>query len=190
MEEIVKYQSAGELATKDQFLTRYAPGKCLRLYSKIRTPELAMKSEAPTLGSIRKIYSEDFQIAFTATWIVNLNDFVNASRKMTPEQIEETATIIVQEYPYFNLADINLIFRKIKKGEFGQLFAELDGIKILSWFEEYAQDRARTAAELSMSSGNRYKEDLPRISNRGTEKDKNAQAVGLLIQEQAKEKSK
>ncbi len=187
MEEIVKYQHAGELATKDQFLNQYAPGKCLRLYSKVNTPELAIKCEAPTLGSIRRNYTEDFQIAFTAVWIVNLNDFVNVSRKMTPEQIEETATIIVQEYPYFNLADINLIFRKIKKGEFGQLFAELDGVKILTWFEEYAQYRARTATELSMSFGNRFKEDLPRVSNRGTEKEKNAQAIGLLIQERAKD---
>ena len=190
MEKIVKYQQAGALATKDQFLNHFAPGKCMRIFSKANSPELAMKSEAPTLGSIRKEYSEDFQIAFTAVWIVNLNDFVNANRKMTPEQIEETATIIVQEYPYFNLADINLVFRKIKKGEFGQLFAELDGVKILSWFEEYAQTRARTAAEISMSRADQFKNDLPRLNDRSDEKEKNAMAMGLRIQEQAKKNRK
>jgi len=108
---------------------------------------------------------------------------------MSPEQIEETATIIVQEYPYLNLADINLVFRKIKKGEFGQLFAEIDGMKVLSWFEQYAQQRARTAAEISMRQADHFKQDLPRVSETvAINKIKNRQAIGLHILEQAKRK--
>ena len=189
MDEIVKYQSKSNLpATKQSFLAEYAPGKCLRVFQKENTPALTMKSAAPTLASIRREYSEDFQIAYVSVWIVNLNDFVNALRKMSPEQIEETATIIVQEYPYLNLADINLVFRKIKKGEFGQLFAEIDGMKVLSWFEQYAQERARTAAEISMSQADHFKQDLPRTSDTVTiNKIKNRQAIGLYIQEQAKQ---
>ena len=102
-------------ATKQNFLAEYAPSKCLRAFQRENTAALAINSSAPTLASIRREYSEDFQIAYVSVWIVNLNDFVNALRKMSPEQIEETATIIVQEYPYLNLADINLVFRKIKK---------------------------------------------------------------------------
>jgi len=147
MSEIVKYEQKSVLpATMIGFMSEYAPGKCLRAFHRENTPALAIGSSAPTLASIRREYSEDFQIAYVSVWIVNLNDFVNALRKMTPEQIEETATIIVQEYPYLNLADINLVFRKIKKGEFGQLFAEIDGIKVLSWFEHYAQERAMTGS--------------------------------------------
>ena len=193
MSDIILHEGSSQLATKDQFLSNFAPGKCLRLYSKVDSPALAMQSEAPTLASIRKNYSEDFQIAFTAVWIVNLNDFINAKRKMTPVQIEETATMIVQDYPYFNLADINLVFRKIKKGEFGELFAELDGVKILSWFEAYSQERARTAADQSMSNSESFKkegEDLPRLSDRSSEKSKNQQAIGLRIQQLAKDTSK
>lgn len=188
MGEIVKYEQKSVLpATMIGFMSEYAPAKCLRVFHQENTPALTLNSSAPTLASIRREYSEDFQIAYVSVWIVNLNDFVNALRKMSPEQIEETATIIVQEYPYLNLADINLVFRKIKKGEFGQLFAEIDGMKVLSWFEQYARERMRTAADISMSQADNFKQDLPRTSDTiAINKIKNRQAIGLHIQEQAK----
>ena len=186
MSDLVK-QENNQLATPDMFLKKFSPGKCLRVFSKIPTPALAMKSDAPTLASIRKNYSEDFMVAYIAVWIVNLNDFVNASRKMSPEQIEETAFMIYQEYYYLNLADINLVFRKIKKGEFGQLFAELDGMKILGWFEKYSQERISTAVDNQISGATNYTDDFERTSNRENEKTKNKQAIGLFIQEKFKE---
>ncbi len=190
MTEIARFEQKSALpATTKSFLAEFAPAKCLRVFQKENTPALTIHSSAPTLGSIRREYSEDFQIAYVAVWIVNLNDFVNALRKMTPEQIDETATIIVQEYSYLNLADINLVFRRIKKGEFGQLFAEIDGMKILTWFEQYTQERARTAADFSMSNGDRFRQDLPRTCDAlAVNKIKNQQAIGLHIQEQAKQK--
>ena len=189
MSEIEKYVQHFALpATMIGFMSEYAPARCLRSFYRENTPALALSSNAPTLASIRREYSEDFQIAYVSVWIVNLNDFVNALRKMSPEQIEETATIIVQEYPYLNLADINLVFRKIKKGEFGQLFAEIDGMKVLSWFEQYAQERMRTAADISMSQADHFKQDLPRVSDMvAINKIKNRQAIGLHIQEKAKQ---
>ena len=77
MNEIVKYEQKSVLpATTIGFMSEYAPGKCLRVFHKENTPALTMNSNAPTLGSIRREYSEDFQIAYIAVWIVNLNDFV------------------------------------------------------------------------------------------------------------------
>lgn len=169
-----------------QFTEQFNPMKCLMTFNKVNSPALCMQSQAPTLATIRKQYSDDFVIAYIALWIDNLNDFVNAARKMTPAQMEETAVILFQEYYYFNLADINLVFRKIKKGEFGKLFAELDGVKILSWFEEYSCERMRTAADASISLSDQYKEDLPRVSDTGENHVKNLQAIGYHIQEQAK----
>ncbi len=181
MTNIQKFKP-GEIATKDQFLNQYSPGKCMRIFNKANTPALTMKSKAPTLASIKKNYTEDFLIAYIAVWIVNLNDFVNASRKMNPSQIEETSILIFQEYYYMNLADINLVFKKIKKGEFGQLYTELDGVKILSWFEKYATERMRTAAELEQNAADTHSDDFERTSLRREDKIKNKQTIGFLLQ--------
>lgn len=173
-------------AKQDDFIREFTPAKCLVVFQKINSPALCMNSETPTLAGIKKQYSDDFVIAYIALWIDNLNDFVNALRKMKGPQMEETAIFIFQEYHYFTLADINLVFRKIKKGEFGNLYAELDGVKILTWFDQYAKERMRTAADISMSQADQFKEDLPRTSDTGDNQIKNQQAVGFYIQEQAK----
>jgi hypothetical protein len=183
MSEIQKYKPGGELATASQFLTNFSPGKCLRIFKKADTPALTIKSGAPTLASIKKEYSEDFSQAYVAVWIVNLNDFINASRKMSPPQIEETAILILQEYYYLNLADINLIFKRIKKGEFGQLYTELDGIKLLSWFEKYTNERATTAVDNEISGAGNFRDDYERTYDPKRNKIKNQQAVGFHIQQ-------
>ncbi|NQU53782.1 MAG: hypothetical protein HQ522_14730 [Bacteroidetes bacterium] len=183
MSQIEKYKPGGEVATASQFLDNFSPGKCLRIFHKADTPALTMKSGAPTLATIKKEYSEDFLQAYIAVWIVNLNDFTNASRKMSPSQIEETAIFILQDYYYLNLADINLVFKRIKKGEFGQLFAELDGVKILSWFEKYANERATAAVENEISGAGNFRDDYERTNDPQREKIKNQQAVGFHIQQ-------
>ena len=172
-------------AKKELFLQEFNPAVCLRKFRQADTPALALQSEAPTLAQIRKEHSEDFLMAYIAVWIVNLNDFVNFSRKMTPEQIEETAIFIYQDYYYLNLADINLIFRKVKKGEFGQLFAEIDGVKILSWFAKYASERASAAADIQINRAANFKETGVRISNRSSDSIKNLQSIGFYLTEQA-----
>lgn len=172
-------------AMAENFVKGYTPARCLQLFKGVDSAQLCLQNQAPSLGVIKKQYGDDFIVAYLALWIDNLNDFVNAVRKMNPSQIEETAVILFQEYYYFNLSDINLVFRKIKKGEYGQLFAELDGVKILGWFEQYARERAATAAGLSMDQAGSFRSDLPRL-NDGSEKTKNRQAMGLHLLEQAK----
>lgn len=185
MNEIQLYQS--KLPAKpDQFAVQFTPAKCLQAFNKVNTPALCMGSEAPTLASIRKEYSEDFITAYIALWIDNLNDFINAPRRMNPAQIEETAVILYQEYHYFNLADINLVFRRIKKGEFGNLYADIDGVKILGWFEKYAQERMRTAADQQLTHHTNFTDDYQRSSNPEAEKIKNIRAKGFHTIEQAK----
>lgn len=118
MSEIQIYKSQLP-ALQEQFISQFTPGKCLMAFNKIDSPALCLNSGTPTLGAIKRQYSDDFIIAYIALWIDNLNDFVNAVRKMNPAQMEETAIILFQDYYYFTLADINLVFRKIKKANSG-----------------------------------------------------------------------
>lgn len=187
MSDIQIFEQQIELPAKhDQFAIQFTPGKCLQLFKNTNTPALCIESRTPELALIRKTYSEDFIIAYIALWIDNLNDFVNAARRMSETQMEETAIILFQEYYYLNLADINLVFRRIKKGEFGQLFAELDGLKILGWFEKYAQERMRTSADQQLTKHSLYNDNYPRHSNADAEKIANIRAKGFFLIENAK----
>jgi hypothetical protein len=122
----------------------------------------------PTIGTVKKVYGDDFAQAYIETWIVNISEFVNIGKNMNENQIYETAQMILDSYPYFTLADINLIFKKAKKGDFGQIYDRLDGQIIFSWFTKYNQLRCLEAEEQSISQANYFKERDNRPHDRDT----------------------
>lgn len=122
----------------------------------------------PTIGTVKKVYGDDFAQAYIETWIVNISEFVNIGKNMNENQIYETAQMILDSYPYFTLADINLVFKKAKKGDFGQIYDRLDGQIIFSWFTKYNQLRCSEAEEQSISQANYFKERDNRPHDRDT----------------------
>jgi len=121
------------------------PAKAMMAFRKCNTPALCIESKAPALAVIRKEKGDTKARQAVELWISDLNDFLNISRKMSPQQIQQTATLIIQEFFYFNLADVNLIFTRAKKGQYGNFYESLDGPKIFSWFDQYDRERAETA---------------------------------------------
>ena len=57
----------------------------------------------------------------------------------------QTAIMLMEDFYYFKIADINLVFTRAKKGAFGELYGSLDGSKIYQWFEQYDNERSGTA---------------------------------------------
>lgn len=120
------------------------------------------------MGTVKKIYGDDFAQAYIETWIVNISEFINIGKNMNENQVYETAQMILDDFPYFTLADINLIFKKAKKGDFGQIYDRLDGQIILSWFSKYNQLRCSEAEEQSINHAYSFKERDNRLSDRDT----------------------
>lgn len=189
MSNLVKTdQKKYELATKDQFLKDFTVKNCLMKFTKVRTSLAAYNENAPTLASVFKIYGQEFIIAYIEYWIDNLNDFINASRKMTPDQMGETAIMIYQYYPYLNVADLNLVFTKIKHGEFGKLYESIDGVKILEYFRTYSNERADKIEQQGINSDEKFKQhnDYKRSSDTSDIKTAFKRARGFEIIEKAK----
>lgn len=120
------------------------------------------------MGTVKKVYGDDFAQAYIETWIVNISEFVNIGKNMNENQIYETAQMILDSYPYFTLADINLIFKKAKKGDFGQIYDRLDGQIIFSWFTKYNSLRCSESEEQSINQANFFKERDNRPNDRDT----------------------
>lgn len=152
--------------TKNQFLRDYKVPAIQKMCRNITTPEQVFDTDLPTLGCLKRTYGEDFTQAYIETWIVNICEFVNIGKNMTPAQICETASIIIDLYPYYKLADINLVFKRAKIGEYGQIYDRLDGQIILSWFSKYHRERCVEAEMLSISKADSMKERDTRINDR------------------------
>lgn len=156
--------------TKGQFLTDYKIPEVQKICRNINTPVQVFEANLPTMGSVKKVYGDDFAQAYIETWIVNISEFINIGKNMNENQIYETAQMILDDYPHYTLADINLVFKKAKKGDFGQIFDRLDGQIILSWFSKYNQIRCSEAEEQSINQAYSFKERDNRLNDRDTVK--------------------
>lgn len=145
--------------TKETFLADYAVPAVQVRCRMVNSYPAVFKCEMPTLAEVEKTYGYEFLQAYLEGWIVNLREFVNVGKKMTDMQTFETAMIILQDYKYLTIADINLLFKRAKSGYYGKLYDRLDGQIILDWFRSYDKERASAAVEDSINEAEKYKGD-------------------------------
>jgi len=110
----------------------------------MNTPAKCAFSQTPALAIVKKEKGEKSVLTIIQILISDCNDFLNVARKMSAEQISQTANMILSDFYYMNIADINLVFTRAKKGYYGELYQSLDGMKIYQWFEKYSNERAQT----------------------------------------------
>ena len=137
---------------------------------KIDLPEQAFESGLPSLAKVRNVYGDEFMNAYVELWIIDFCDFVNIGKGMKPAQIYQTASLILEEFYYFNLAEINLVFKRAKKGFYGEIFDRLDGQIILKWFREYNKERCAKAEEISINEASGFTDRAERLGEREAKK--------------------
>ena len=69
--------------------------------------------------------------------------------EVTPDQIDDTAKMLIQEISMFNLADITLLFNRIKKGHYGVFYGKFNPQLILVAAKEYRMERGRILSRLT-----------------------------------------
>ena len=124
-----------------------------------KTMQACVAADTPAIGQIIRQCGDRPIRSYIAGRIVDLRDFVNLRGAMTDDQTVMTAELILSEFPNVTLADIVLIFRRAKLGQWGEFYGRLDGQMILSWFGKYFDERCAWFAERSMSEAGRFKGD-------------------------------
>lgn len=109
----------------------------------------AVVAGTPTLGEVVHSGGGEKMAAFVELNLASLASFCNLSGSINPGQIQTTVHMILQEFGNLTIADVNLIFRRAKMGEYGPFYGRLDGQMILSWFNQYLDERCEYFAERS-----------------------------------------
>lgn len=126
-----------KLSVKEIFNYNISPGN----FKHVKTLELAINDNSDSLAKICKKVGKKISLNIIKVWLVNLNDFLNISRKMNPAQIDQTSDLIYDEFYYLKISDIALLMKRIKTGHYGQFYESIDGMKIMEMFYQYAQER-------------------------------------------------
>jgi hypothetical protein len=147
--EIVKYNPA-EIVKKNTDVANF---------KHVNTLELAIKDDCDSLALINKKVGKSISINIIKIWLVKLNEYLNISRKMNPDQINETADLIYDEFYYLKISDIALLMKRIKTGYYGQFYESIDGMKLMDMFYKYAQERMNTHVSNIDKENNEIKYD-------------------------------
>lgn len=108
--------------------------------------------------------------------ILHITDQFNLKSEMNlnARQIETTAEMIVNNYPYLYLEDISVCFHNALAGEYGKVYDRLDPSMILEWVRLYNQ--FRTELIQAKNESRHLQQKIP-IQNKINEKEKHLHQI-------------
>lgn len=94
-----------------------------------------------TFSNVRKFINTETATNFAVVLINELRNMLNIKNNITDEQIQITASIIVNDMPYclLSIADLKLCFKFIITGKFGKLYDRLDPSVIFNCLNQYRE---------------------------------------------------
>ena len=101
--------------------------------------------EIHTVGQLALQIGDDEVIAYLQLIIFDFIKFVNPVRSMTALQIKQTAELIMEVHSVLKVPEVAYVFKLAKQSYFGAIYEGIDGMKIMSWFDKYFQDRLDSA---------------------------------------------
>lgn len=120
---------------------------CTKRYADFNTADLALDTKMVKLREVAQAYNPNTPVLMLKLWLVNLASFMGF--EITDQQARETGQYIYEEVAMFNLAEITLLFREIKKGQHGEFYGKFNGQIILRGCREYRSRRGKILAKLS-----------------------------------------
>ena len=101
----------------------------------------ASRYDYPTIGELMEAYGGEVVHAWMCIMVENLNDFCGVKQKMTDEQKEEVAHILMCECVRLNIAEVALFFDKVKSGVFGEFYGILDTVRTMKILKDFMRER-------------------------------------------------
>lgn len=136
---------------------KFSPKACLKTFKGVKTVKQALMVKAPSVGMMVRQYGDTVMEGFIEMWLINLNESINLKRPLKEHQMEECAILVLEEFRHLTIADINIIFRKAKLGEYGELYETLSIDKVLTWFREYFEVRCDVAGSMTRQEADKFK---------------------------------
>lgn len=121
----------------------------LALATNCRSVQAAIAAGTPSIGEVVNTGGAEQISAFIELNITMLAKFCNLGNSIKDMQIPMTADLVMSEFGNLTIADVNLIFRRAKLGQYGEFYGRLDGQMILMWCGKYLDERCEAEAERS-----------------------------------------
>lgn len=107
--------------------------------------------------------------------LTRLETMLNVSKPMQPEALAETATMVVDSCldagVGINAADIDIIFKRALKGEYGKFYGGIGCADVLGWFRKYFNEKTEACVQHNIEKSSEYNYYSPRSSEMAADKE-------------------
>ena len=82
-----------------------------------------------------------FATRWLATHLIELNEYCGVGKKMSIQQIDQCAKLMVSQYGWLKPQEFMLFFLKFKAGEFGRFYGSIDPMVIANAISDFVKVR-------------------------------------------------
>lgn len=115
-------------------MTTFAPDKAFLLKY---TPKQLIIADAPSLKVINLAYTDVTAQKWLIAHLTILSEMSGVQQKLTDNQMENIAMMIVQNYPDLKISELWLFFHQFKCGEYGKFYGAVDSLHIMASLKEF-----------------------------------------------------
>ncbi len=135
------------IPTAEQFAIQFNLDSCSERYMEYKEIQTALKSLKIKLRELSQVYGERAIVAWIQTWLISLSMYMNF--EITEQQAISTATTILEECYMLNIVEFNLLFRKMKKGNYGIFYGKFNGQTIIKACIQFRKERGLILSKMS-----------------------------------------
>ena len=140
----------------EKLLELYNPANIVKTFAAVKTTTDCLALQDAGEPVLRAIVREGNGKQLEATIALNiaaLDRFLHLKNPLSEEEIDFIAEQIVDEFGYaLTLADVHLILKRAKAGQYGKLYERLSAPDVLGWFREYYDSRLDAAEQRNLTN--------------------------------------
>lgn len=121
------------------FLNKVNFDYCVQRYDGLTSVEEALNKNVIKLREIGIAYGVKTPKLLISAWLTMLCDYF--AFDVDKRQIQETAGYIYEEAHFLNLAELTLVFKRIKKGHYGEFYGRFNPQTIIKAIKAYRSER-------------------------------------------------
>ena len=123
----------------DKFLMVFNPDNQYRYCREI---DRCYTGTAPTIKVLSEAYGERVSESWLMIQLNDLSEFAGCKEKMSINQIEQVAKVILLEFGYLKVTELMHFFVLFKSGKFGKFYGAVDGLVITEALQEFTRLRS------------------------------------------------
>lgn len=121
--------------------------------------------KAPRIGAMIAAYGRNTAESWLEIQLNDLSEFAGCKEKLSIRQIKETAAMIVETYPHYNLTEFMLFFQRFKRCRYGRFYGAVDPMIIFQSLDEFNEERLRAHIEREAAENDARRAEEERKSN-------------------------